>query len=250
MRDRREQLGLKQSELGKLLGVTGSAIGNYENGVSAPKSDILYKIFDILQCDANYLFQDEISDKYRNFQNMSSETAELLEMFRRLDSYGQAAVRAVIREEMTRIREEQKFPVLTGDNSAVRTVPLLSGRLYRTPESSGEFERAWEEYRVPEGIEADFVVRVSGDSMEPYLPNASIAYGLQKKPQIGEIAFIMVDGVNYIRQFCQDNYGNLYLYTLNRKRKNLDLLIRAGDERKVKIWGVIQMKERFPLPMD
>ena len=60
----------------------------------------------------------------------------------------------------------------------------------------------------------------------------------------------MVDGVNYIRQFCQDNYGNLYLYTLNRKRKNLDLLIRAGDERKVKIWGVIQMKERFPLPMD
>lgn len=42
LKERREELGLKQSDLGKLLGVTGSAVGNYENGVSSPKADILY----------------------------------------------------------------------------------------------------------------------------------------------------------------------------------------------------------------
>lgn len=62
LREKREALGLKQSELGKLLGVTGSAIGNYENGVSSPKADILYKVFDVLKCDANYLFQDEMRE--------------------------------------------------------------------------------------------------------------------------------------------------------------------------------------------
>lgn len=50
LRARREELGLKQSELGELLGVSGSAIGNYENGVSSPKADVLYQVFDVLIC--------------------------------------------------------------------------------------------------------------------------------------------------------------------------------------------------------
>ena len=53
-------MGLKQSELGQLLGVTGSAIGNYENNFSSPKADILFKAFEVLHCDANFLFQDEM----------------------------------------------------------------------------------------------------------------------------------------------------------------------------------------------
>ncbi|MBR1565152.1 MAG: helix-turn-helix transcriptional regulator, partial [Oscillospiraceae bacterium] len=61
LRERREALGLKQSELGKMLGVTGSAIGNYENGVSFPKADVLYRVFDALDCDANYLYRDEMN---------------------------------------------------------------------------------------------------------------------------------------------------------------------------------------------
>lgn len=60
-KERRESLHLKQADLGALLGVTGSAIGNYETGVSFPKADVLYKVFDVLQCDANFLFQDEMA---------------------------------------------------------------------------------------------------------------------------------------------------------------------------------------------
>ena len=44
-----------------LLGVTGSAIGNYETGVSSPKAEVLCRAFDALECDANYLFQDAMS---------------------------------------------------------------------------------------------------------------------------------------------------------------------------------------------
>lgn len=86
LRERRETLKLKQSELGAMLGVTGSAIGNYENGVSSPKADILYKVFDVLQCDANYLFQDEMCDK-----NSATDKADeaLLSLFHELNEEGQ-----------------------------------------------------------------------------------------------------------------------------------------------------------------
>ena len=50
---------MKQKDLAKILGITPSAIGNYESGTSTPRADILFKVFDALQCDANYLFQDE-----------------------------------------------------------------------------------------------------------------------------------------------------------------------------------------------
>lgn len=87
LRERREVLHLKQSELGKLLGVTGSAIGNYENGVSSPKADILYKVFDVLQCDANYLFQDDISQNEKTPQPKKGEA--LIRLFNQLNEEGQ-----------------------------------------------------------------------------------------------------------------------------------------------------------------
>ena len=90
LRERREALGLKQSELGKLLGITGSAIGNYENGVSSPKADILYRVFDVLKCDANYLFQDEMNDAENS--GLTSDEAHLLDVYRRLNDDGKAKV--------------------------------------------------------------------------------------------------------------------------------------------------------------
>ena len=62
LKERREALGLKQKQLGELLGVSGNAIGNYENGISSPNADVLYKVFDVLKCDANYLYQDEMRE--------------------------------------------------------------------------------------------------------------------------------------------------------------------------------------------
>lgn len=84
LRERRETLKLKQSELGELLEVTGSAIGNYENGVSFPRADVLYRMFDILQCDANFLFQDEMS-----FAGGDTTENILLNMCRKLNEEGQ-----------------------------------------------------------------------------------------------------------------------------------------------------------------
>jgi transcriptional regulator with XRE-family HTH domain len=49
---------LTQSQLADQLGISKSAVANYESDLSHPKEEILIKMFGVLGVDANYLFQD------------------------------------------------------------------------------------------------------------------------------------------------------------------------------------------------
>ena len=60
IKEARKKRKLTQEELAALIGVTKGAVANYENEVSIPKIEILYKLFDALKCDANYLYQDDM----------------------------------------------------------------------------------------------------------------------------------------------------------------------------------------------
>lgn len=59
----REKRGLSRKELATLVGVTPSAITNYENGISFPKPPVLCALFGALKVDANFLFQDYLPVK-------------------------------------------------------------------------------------------------------------------------------------------------------------------------------------------
>lgn len=96
LRQARERLGLTQGELAKRLGCTKSAIGNYENGVSSPKEEILLRLFDVLGVDPNFLFQDSFSISADSFSY--SET-EIIKKYRALDERGKSAVLAVLDHE-------------------------------------------------------------------------------------------------------------------------------------------------------
>lgn len=63
IREARNKLGLTQEELANMVGVKQTAIGNYENEVSHPREEILYKLFDALKVDANYLFEGQYTPK-------------------------------------------------------------------------------------------------------------------------------------------------------------------------------------------
>ena len=45
IKELRERAGLTQEELAQRLGVTPSAVGNYEREVSHPKGNVLYRLF-------------------------------------------------------------------------------------------------------------------------------------------------------------------------------------------------------------
>lgn len=89
IKEARERLGLTQTELGKKIGVTGSAITNYENNISHPKEPILYKLFEALDVDPNYLFQDEIEIKDKEIV-LSLKDKILLKKYNNLNKLGQS----------------------------------------------------------------------------------------------------------------------------------------------------------------
>ena len=99
LKQARENAGLTQLELAKKLGVTKSAIGNYENGVSSPKDIVLLQIFDVLNVEPNFLFQDSFNPVNKNDNEMSDTEHYLVAKFRTLDSRGQSAVLNTLEHE-------------------------------------------------------------------------------------------------------------------------------------------------------
>ena len=88
MRRRREELGLTRQQLADKLGVSVSAVGNYETGVSAPKEGVLLRLFDALDADPNYLYWGS----YRAAASHSDEEHRLLAKYRQLPLSGRQTV--------------------------------------------------------------------------------------------------------------------------------------------------------------
>lgn len=241
LRERREALGMKQSELGRLLGVTGSAIGNYENSVSSPKAEVLYRAFDVLQCDANYLFQDEMRRDLSD--GVSPAELDMLQKIRTLDGHGKELIRLVLDLEHDRLAAS-----VPAAPARTRIIPLL-GNSFAAGVGEPDFGNALEEYEVAEDVRADFAVRVNGDSMEPWLRDGSVALGVKGMPRDGDVAVLIVDGAFYVKQVCIDALGNLYLFSLNRDRADLDLEVKASAGSSVICFGTIVMEKRLPLPL-
>lgn len=109
MKARREELGLSRAALAARLGVSVSAISNYENGLSSPKDDILLRLFDALEAEPNYLFQDSFTPHGSVFTPVE---LDLIVRYRALSAKGRLAVNAVLdvaeenRNDVAQVGEE------------------------------------------------------------------------------------------------------------------------------------------------
>ena len=99
--------------------------------------------------------------------------------------------------------------------------------------------------------EADFAVRITGDSMEPYIHDDSIVL-VKRGATIydGDIGLFFVDGDMKCKQYCQDYLGNVYLFSLNRARKDADVTISASSGITICCFGKVLLKGKIPLPQD
>ena len=101
LRDKRKELGITQPQLAKILGVSQSAIGSWESDTNSPRATLLYDLFDILHCDANYLFQDETRELYKD-KATPGEFENIIKKYRDLDDHGRKMVDFTLEEEYER----------------------------------------------------------------------------------------------------------------------------------------------------
>lgn len=214
IKQRREELGLTQPQLAKMIGVSKGSIGNYESEISCPNENILIKLFSALDCDANYLYYDDIT---KSEEQLDSKEKSLIKKYRTLDPYGKKAVTSVLDiefERCTYIPEPNREELI---EVSINYAPVSAG----FGDELEDYEQ-WEKASVPltpESRKADFILVVDGDSMEPKFHNGDYIL-VRKQPavDIGQIGIFGVDGKGYVKK-----YGGDKLISLNKKYPDIPL---------------------------
>lgn len=206
---------ITQSELAKILGTTNTTISNWENNVSKPDVDTVEYICGALNVSPNFFFQSEPNEYDDNIQS-------LLNNYNKLNDLGQHEVRKRA-AELTELPRYLK----AGQNNKIMTVGIDA---YEMPASAGSGMFLSDEYKEViqvkdcyEARTADFVVPISGDSMEPLYSDGDRVF-VKSMPmvEVGEIGIFVINGDAYIKKRGRDR-----LISLNRKRK--DIIFGEGD---------------------
>ena len=111
IKELRIKRGLTQEELARQIGVTKGAVANYENEISSPKIELMYKLFDVLQCDANYLHQDDMKSNVYKDSSTPEEFENIIKKYRALDDHGKDMVDTVLSKEYERVMHLQQAAV-------------------------------------------------------------------------------------------------------------------------------------------
>ena len=244
-----QEKGFSYGELAKMTGIPKSAIQRYATG-QTPKipMDRLQLLADVLHVSAQYLMGwDEKTQHVSNIVQMPTAQVErrIDHIWDGLNDDGQDQLCQygdfLLGQEKYRAPEQPKRPI-----QITRVIPLL-GQSFAAgaPESPGDLFMS--DYHTTDP-RAEFAIHVNGNSMEPWLPDGSIALGIKREPEIGEVGAFYLDGGFLVKQFVEDNFGNVYLLSLNRAREDADETIWHDTDRDLRCVGTILMKERIPLP--
>lgn len=218
IKEARENLGLTQTELGKIVGVTGSAITNYENETSHPKEPIMYKLIETLKVDANYLFQDCVNlPKEKN--DITFSEYSMIEKYRSLDESGKSHVDVILSWEtdhMKQIKQASSTAAIIelqgGTNGKGRLIEYFRS----VSAGSGQviFDDVYSERimmpDIPEYRRVAYAVKVNGKSMEPLYNDRDI---LLIEPtceiEMNEIGIFNVNGQAYVKKLGKDKLISL-----------------------------------------
>ena len=234
---------LNKSTLSQLSGVPYTTIdGLYKKGYENAKLTTLRKLSTALGVSLNDLVGESGSS---GDPQLSPEALTVAKNFDSLPQAGRRIVTVVIDE----LRREEKAQRLA-EKPAMRIIPLL-GNSFAAGPGEPDFGNLWEDYEVPADSPAEFAIRISGDSMEPHLPDGSVALCRKSLPRDGEVGAFLIDGEYLCKQMCFDITGTLHLFSLNRDRRDMDRHIPRDEiDRQVMCFGTVIMRRHIPLPVD
>ena len=144
------------------------------------------------------------------------EEWETLWKLRRLDDHGRFVTMQLLDAECARLQAAEQQPEQN------KIIPL-----YMTPAAAGyaspAFGDDYEDYAVAADSEADFAVRIAGDSMEPRFHSGQTVW-VHQQPTLdpGEIGVFLYDGSAYLKQLRRDG-GRVLLHSLNPAYADLEI---------------------------
>lgn len=203
IRKARENKNLLQSELAKLIDVKSSGvISNWEKDLNKPDADKIVRLCAALDISASYLLDYHGNDSFQ----VSDEELEHIKKYRTLDEHGKDIVDTVLDKEYERVQAPAA--------PAAKVYEYEELFEYLEPVSAGTGARldlldAGKNIKVISNVytkKADFVLRVTGHSMEPRFHDGDrLLVQEADEVEIGDIGVWIIEGESFVKK-CAENY--------------------------------------------
>lgn len=200
LKESRNKAGLTQQKLADEIGVAKSTIAGYESGTREPDFFKIKKIVETLSIDADYLLGTDRK------KHISEFDYNILEKFHSLDDCGRETMEILLDHELKRVHElktarEEIYGELPFDIPKKDT-PTKIVAFFPKIVSAGSGDYLFD-YIPSDTIEvpldyvseeADFVVGVNGDSMEPYYHDGDkvLVKKTTEKLQMDKVGIFMI----------------------------------------------------------
>lgn len=203
---------ITNEDLASRSGIPLGTINKLLSGnVAEPKLSTVLSICSVLECSLSELIEEE---------NIGSNSTPLFEKFKALDAHGKELVTLIIEKEYERCAPPVLQPIISTQPSRRAIIlplfdlPVSAGSgVYLDGESSENIRIEYSE----KTRDADFALRISGNSMMPkYSDGDVILVNSTISPKIGELGIFVCDGQGYFKKFGGDR-----LISLNPEYKDM-----------------------------
>ena len=208
--------GWTQQELGTKIGISKNAIGNYEKGFRSPKKNTMF--------DLANAFNVSIDDLFPPIQKDTPPTTSPIQsIYDQLAPPRQGKVLTYAESQL----KEQKNEEETKKNEVSEVIQLYSYDYYDHAASAGTGQYLndvrVERIELPVDVDADFVIPIKGDSMEPDYHDGDLVF-IQTSVELndGVIGVFNYNGEAYIKQLVIDK-DQAYLHSLNPAYKDMPI---------------------------
>ena len=211
----RKSNGWSQVELAKILGVGKSTIANYEKGYRSPRQNTIFQLADVFNISVDDLFPTINAET-------SSDTSPVQAIYDQLTPPRQAKALTYLEKQLLEQNEDK-----TKINEVSEVIQLYSYDYYDHPASAGTGQYLndvrVERIELPVDIDADFVIPIKGDSMEPDYQDGDLVF-IQTSVDLnnGVIGVFNYNGDAYIKQLVIDE-DQAYLHSLNPAYKDMPI---------------------------
>ncbi|MBO7341710.1 MAG: helix-turn-helix domain-containing protein [Clostridia bacterium] len=251
---------MTNDELSERTGIPGGTLSKILAGISeTPKFCNIVAICEALNCSLDYIVYG--LEENKNNYTLSDEEIEMIEDYRALDARGQETVAALIESEGTYAPRTARMPLRKGakilspeplserltaayaaNSNGLARIPLP---LFDLPVSAGpgvalDYDDA-DTIMVRDTTrtrEADFALRISGNSMEPRYHDGDILLVQEAQTlEYGELGIFILDGCGFFKVFGGDR-----LYSLNENYG--DILLKDFEDVRVAGRVIGKLKKR------
>lgn len=215
---------LTNKDISDITGISISSLDKITSGSNTnPKLETVKLICGALDCKLSDLLDDNNTDE------LTLQEQNHIKKYRALDEHGKKIVDFVLDEEYKHSSEEQ---------SEVYQTNCLVLTMYEDAVSAGTGEYLNDGRCVEVTVDetpltdrADFILRISGDSMEPtYHDGDKVLVESTTELNVGEIGIFVLNGQGYIKEYSPEG-----LVSHNKKYG----IIRIGENDRCEVIGKV-----------